>query len=187
MNVYRLLPDREKYGKLHFDGQLLLENLGDETFMSFHSLSYPIADKWPKCQGWFEEWRSDDLLKNKPDIYLEDAALVLSEKAKTALAAVIRCSGELLPFTCDDETFYLLIIHPVLPVDEKNSELEIEYGNMVGTKKLSFKPEDVGTHVLFKTAYDVFLSLFCSEKFKQAVEKHQLKGLFFESELAYSI
>ena len=188
MKLYRLVEDGERYGTLVFDGDLLRESLGWKVMLKLSSLTTDIADKWPQINGWFHSLYEDKGIDDKPDVFVTAYAwLVLSSKARALLEPVLYKAGEFLPFDCDGEAYYLLVPHVIIPVDENLSEYNFVDGDHRGTKKVVFRPEEVGVHTLFKTDFDYHLNLFCSEKFKSLVEMHKLTGVHFDEQLAKAV
>ena len=188
MKLYRLVRLVEQFGTLILDGDLLREALGRKILLKSTMLSENIGDKWPEISCWFHSIHEDEAMEEKPDIYLTESMwLVLSERAKKLLEPELRKAGEFLPFDCIGEPYYLLVPHHIIPVDEDKSEHYLIQGVTQGTEKVVFRNEDVGLHVLFKTDFDNGINLYCSEKFKKSVEKHNLSGIHFDTNLARSM
>lgn len=188
MKLYRLVRDEEQYGTLVLDGDLMKKSLGRKVILNSTLLTESIGEKWPVISGWFHSLYGGTSIEEKPDIYLTEYTwLILSAHAKEQLEPELRLAGEFLPFDCDGQAYFLLVPHHIIPVDADNSKLNLVDGRRRGTAKVVFRNEDVGSHVLFKTDYDNGLNLFCSDKLKKSVEKHQLNGVYFDTELARPI
>jgi len=196
MSVFRIVQDKDTFGYFNInDPYGLIDALGSRGYMGLPSLQESIIDKWPgDVSCLFIDAESETHSFNRPDLYVSDTALVLSARAKQALGQGMAKFGEYLPIWCDELEYYLFIAHVILPVNETLSEINyVDYPGLGipprrrGTKRVSFRPEDVGTNILFKTPFDNFMSLFCSLSFKQRVEGAGLKGIFFDSNLAKAI
>lgn len=108
---------------------------------------------------------------------------MLSIKAYEILRELITEFGELLPVTCDEGTFYIFNYRTLVDADPMQSEHLIESGNVIGVKRLGFDAKDVSNAVIFKTPFNNFTDLFCSNAFKQSVEAHGLTGVKFSESL----
>jgi len=188
MSLYRLSRNTDQYGLLTFSGDLLRKSLGRRAFMSLSSLTVYIGDKWPECHAWFDDLDGDIEITARPDVYIWNYTILsLSPRAKSVLGDQLLILGEFLPFQCGGEEWYLFVPHSVVEADESVSEHRIENGLMMGTNRLGFRSENVGTNMLFKTNYDKHANLYCSESFKSLVDRHQLSGLNFETDLAKAV
>lgn len=188
MTLYRLVKEREKFGGLILDGELMREALGRKILLNAPLLSVHIGDKWPPLSGCFHAENKRGSRKLNPDLYLTEYMwLILSARSKKLLTPLLRKAGEFLPFDCDGEPYYLLVPHHIISVNEDESEHYVIQGITQGTEKVVFRDEDVGLHVLFKTAFDNGLNLYCAEKFKKAVENYDLTGIYFDTNLARAV
>ena len=52
-----------------------------------------------------------------------------------------------------------------------------------GNSFISFHEEKLAGHTIFRTAFDSYHGIFCSEQFKLAVEKASLRGIVFSKDL----
>ncbi len=114
-----------------------------------------------------------------------DVFLVLSPRAKELLSPVLNLLGEFLPFECRDEEYYVFSVHSVIEPAPSESNILSNNGVFAGVSSLSFRPEAVGTQILFKTSFDRFSHLYCTEKFKDIIELNGLNGILFSSDFGH--
>lgn len=112
------------------------------------------------------------------------ATLVLSPKAFSLLSDLISPFGECLSVDVNGETYTIFNCLTFADVDKENSAQRIKHGEIMGITKLAFDAVDITDKILFKTDYNRCLDIFCTDAFKMAVEKNNLTGLSFSTELA---
>lgn len=121
-----------------------------------------------------------------PDVSLwsggSGSSLVLSPKAFRFLGDVLQPFGELLPVIVGDETFYIFNCLTLGEADENKTEHEYVDGMKFGLKHIEFN-EDADNHVVFKSKVDGCTTLFCGERFKNAIEEFKLNGIIFDKNL----
>ena len=111
-----------------------------------------------------------------------DATLVLSPKAYRMLGGLLQPAGEFLPVLVRDETYYIFNCFILGEADEVKSEYEYVDGVEFGLKYLVFK-ESATEHLVFKSTFQGCLTLFCGDRFKNAVEGFGLQGIIFDTNL----
>ncbi|BFM16726.1 hypothetical protein R50073_29090 [Maricurvus nonylphenolicus] len=184
MNIYKIIPDERTYGGLFFDGVLLRKTLGRQLSRKLTSVTASIADDWRDCDGWFSSLYDDSDIPVYPDLSVwKGSILVLSERAEACLKKDLSPFGEFLPFTTDKGTFFLFVPHVVVDADALKSERMIEEGADIGPAKIVFTMESVGTNLIFKTEYDQYTSVFCTEKLKTLISKAGLTGVALSQDL----
>ena len=163
---------------------LLPESYSDiEIFQfSYHNLSF--APWWNNMQSRFVQ-SEDSLSLPIPDIslWLPGAALVLSTRAYDALLGAIADFGELLPVSCQGETYYIFNCLTLGEVDEKGSKYIVDEGVILGVESMKFDQKDVGDKIIFKTTFNRCTDLYCNSTFKNIVESHNLTGITFKTDL----
>ena len=118
-----------------------------------------------------------------PDVSIWiDASLVLTPKAYRLLGDLLKSSGEFLPVSAGDETYYIFNCFVFGEEDENKSKYEVVDGNVFGLESLVFK-ESASELLAFKSKLQSCLTLFCNEQFKEAVESFELSGIVFDSNL----
>jgi hypothetical protein len=188
MKLYRIISDTSKFGSLEiFNTEELMSNFGIVKYRKLRSVQDSISDKWPQSHGSFYDMFSDktEELPVAPDVYLwMNVFLVLSTKAKAILSPMLDIFGEFLPFECNGLKYYIFAVNSIIePELSKHSSLSSN-GNYAGISSLSFNPETIGTHIIFKTSFDRFNYLYCTENLKGIIELNELTGLQFSEDLS---
>ena len=189
MHIYRIEPMSDKFGMLELSSKALIEAYGDLGYEDIREAETSLADSWPECGAALYDYHSTNVseLHAIPDIYTWNGCfLVLSEQAKCYLEDILAPLGEFLPFTLDSQPYHLLSLHNVVtPTPDLTEEL-IESGVPTGIKSLAFDLPDIGAPAAFKTAFDYFNHVYCTEQLKKRVMSSDLDvGVTFVSELAY--
>lgn len=191
MKLFKIIPNTVDFGGLEiFNTEELLKNLGVVRYRKLRSVQSSILDVWPNGHGGFYNMYSEDAeeITSIPDVYLwMNVFLVLSPKAKEILNPLLTIFGEFLPFECNGEIYFIFAVHSLIEPDTSNSEALINNGVYAGISSLVFKSEVVGSHILFKTSFDRFSHLYCTEQFRNAVESNFLTGLSFSTNLSSEI
>ncbi|MCA6064188.1 hypothetical protein [Thalassolituus marinus] len=189
MKIYRIEPMVDTYGMLELSSKAITDVYGDLGFDELREAESNLADTWPECGAALYDYHTAKVLNlhDLPDIYTWNGCfLVLSERAKKRLQSLLERIGEFLPFTLDSQRYHLFSLHSIVTPDSINSELLEEDGVSVGIKSLSFELPDIGSPVAFKTDFDYFNHVYCTEQFKQNVIESGLKsGIDFAEKLAY--
>ncbi|TNC83795.1 MAG: hypothetical protein CSH37_12960 [Thalassolituus sp.] len=189
MNIYRIEPISDKFGMLELSSKAITEAYGDLGYEDLREAEANLADSWPDCGAALYDYHSTDVreLHALPDIYTWNGCfLVLSERAKCNLEDLLALFGEFLPFTLDGQSYHLLSLHNVVtPLSDQSEEL-LENGIAVGIKSLAFNLPDIGAPAVFKTDFDYFNHVYCTDHFRKRVMASNLEvGITFVSELAY--
>lgn len=189
MNIYRIEPISDKFGMLELSSKAITEAYGDLGYEDLREAETSLADSWPECGAALYDYHSVKVreLHALPDIYTWNGCfLVLSERAKWDLEDMLAPLGEFLPFTLDSQPYHLLSLHNVVTPKPDLTEELIENGLPIGIKSLAFDLPDIGAPVAFKTDFDYFNHVYCTEQFKQRVITSDFEvGITFASELAY--
>lgn len=184
MDIYKIIPDEKTYGGLFFDGELLRKVLGRQLSRKLTSLTASIADNWRECDGWFSSLYDDSDIPVYPDLSVwKGSILVLSESAEACLKKELSSFGEFLPFNTDKGAYSLFIPHVIVNADALKSERMIEEGVDIGPAKIAFSSESIGTNLIFKTEYDQYTRVFCTERLKALISKAGLTGVIFSQDL----
>lgn len=118
--------------------------------------------------------------KNIPDIDEFQGRLFLSEKAFNALHELIKNDGEFVPAIYEFGTAYVFTPLRVAEADMRIT-LKNEWDEIVN---LGFDEEQVKNWSLFRTEYNAYMRLYCSDSVKNAIEEASLSGLFITTDLA---
>lgn len=182
--IYKLRYDRFKFLVFEIMPDEVEEKLGD-----FFILHEPLwTDFWKPLNAIFFDDSDNKNVITPPDItcwFIDN--LVLNEKAYQLLSETLAPYGELLPVKCEGIPYWVLHITQftkIDAVDEDKSERVIEESGYIDMKQLTFKADKVKDLLLFKTEFDGYKNIYCSEKFKERVEAAGLQGLVFSTDLA---
>ncbi|MAE35906.1 MAG: hypothetical protein CMH97_11900 [Oceanospirillaceae bacterium] len=189
MHIYRIEPMSDKFGMLELSSKAITEAYGDLGYEDLREAETNLADSWPECGAALYDYHSTNVreLHALPDIYTWNGCfLVLSERAKCDLEDLLSPLGEFLPFTLDDHSYHLLSLHNVVNPKSDQTEELFENGIPIGIKSLAFDLPDIGVPAAFKTGFDYFNHVYCTEQFKKRLMASDLDvGVTFVSELAY--
>ncbi|MCW8125697.1 hypothetical protein [Microbulbifer halophilus] len=120
-----------------------------------------------------------------PDLQVMNGRIFFSQKAFDLIGSSLSQDGEFLPITYDGKTGYIFNPHVIAEdhdaLDDKVT-IKNDYGDL---QNLGFIEEKLpaGTQV-FRTKADSYHGVFCTELFKQDVERSGLVGIFFQPDLA---
>jgi hypothetical protein len=191
VKLFKIIPSTIDFGTLEiFNTEELLKNLGVVRYRKLRSVQSSIVDVWPKSHGGFYNMYSADAeeISSVPDVYIwMNVFLVLSPKAKEILSPLLTIFGEFLPFECNEKIYFIFVVHSLIEPDTSESEVLINNEVYAGISSLVFKSEIVGSHILFKTSFDRFSHLYCTEKFRNVVETNFLTGISFSTDLSSKV
>lgn len=200
MIVYAIVQDGWKFKQFGMDQDLYVdvyenslpkdrpENYGYSyhELLDFGTHNLSVIDWWIKVSARYTASRR--IAEEK--ILIPDIAewiygtIVLSRKAKNALAPLIEGFGELLPVEVDGNEFYIFNCLTFAEHDQLKAKREKVNVDGEERAKLSFNMADVKNKPIFKTKTKISdVNLFCNEDFKQSVEKAGLTGINFNINL----
>jgi|TARA_Y100000296_G_scaffold46854_1_gene53729 hypothetical protein len=189
MNIYRIEPISDKFGMLELSSKAITEAYGDLGYEDLREAETSLADSWPDCGAALYDYHSTNVreLHALPDVYTWNGCfLVLSDQAKRDFEDLLASLGEFLPLTLDGQPYYLLSLHNVVNPKPDRAEELLENGIPVGIKSLDFDLPDIGAPAVFKTDFDYFNHVYCTDQFRKRVIASNLEiGIMFVSELAY--
>ena len=150
-----------------------------------------IENRIVACQPVNDIWQNFIVLpeevKKRTDFFeiSGSSAIVLSQKAMTVFSPFLNSDEiELLPFTSDEQTYYLLNIKSFTKgaINIENSELELIAANLIASfETLIFNPEQLENKCIFvvpELPYQVFIT----DIFRNIYIENNLTGL----ELSYN-
>lgn len=172
---YKMLTYSHEY---KIDSIVAIRNGG--TTLIANGTPHQFLTNWKEIEVIFVDgYPENGKAKVMPDIAFTYGRLFLSQKALDMLAETLNATkGELLPVRYN-QGLKGFIFNPLctLEVDHalshKNADGEI--------MKIAFTQEAL----LFKTPFDHFFSLFCSQNFKSIIDQSGLNGLTFTSDLTH--
>ena len=175
--LYRLNSDGNDFLHLVYDDAEVIEKLGEDNLIQIECDVRAYSPVWKKLNVSFEAAMGGKRSGPIPDLQVHSGHLFLSAEARAALAGVLENVGEILPVTyCGKEG---AIFNPlsVLEASHKSSTKN-SYGDVTS---LFFDSEKL----IFKTPFDDYFGVYCSDEFKNLVEAAALTGIVFEKDLSH--
>lgn len=158
------------------------ENIPFDDVLDFHLKNTAMKSWWKTPETEFIHL-SGNTSAPIPDISKWiDSTLVLSPRAYRLLGELLQPSGELLPVSIGEETYYIFNCFILGKEDEEKSRFEPSEGMQIGLELLEFK-DSAAELLIFKSKLESCLSIFCGERFKNTVESFELNGIIFDENL----
>lgn len=191
MKLYKVSPDYKNFLAFSLPIKDLIVNLGKDIppkkLLHFYKHNLSLSEKWPNMTASFHPVEGITESSNLPDISTwVPGTLIMSENSRTALSD-LNGIGEFLPVSTNNGNYWIFNCMTITPADETNSSRVMESGQVLDVETLAFNPEDINGKHLFKTDYNGFRDLFCTEEFKRMVLDEKLEGLLFSDNLASGI
>lgn len=183
--IYKLRFDRNKYLVFELPTEELKNKLGKTYFLSLKKESWKSF--WEEIQAEFLDESERGHKPGLPDItcWFTDQ-LVLSEHAYQSLKGLLEPYGEFLPVQYSGQPYWVFHITELTGmdvIDETKSARNIDESGFIDVDKLSFQEDKVSGLLVFKTEFNGYKSVYCTQQFKDAVESKGLRGLEFETDL----
>lgn len=176
--IYRIHPNHEKYKSFVLNSKVVRKALGADTMFHFSREPKSYQQSWTPFEISFSELGSKNNA-NLPDISARNGRLYLSEAAYDALRTILAPHGELLPVFHESNKGFLFnplsLAENYQALDPKAC-VKNEFGEVEAIGFLEEKLTDVD---VFRSEFDGYAGIFCSDAFKSAVERHHLQGLLF--------
>ncbi|WP_062264306.1 hypothetical protein [Endozoicomonas arenosclerae] len=171
MQIYKVVSD-PRYGVLFPDLIAIGQQLDDPSeFMEAISSAKSLQSSWINLEGTLDDPdKPGDLCRTQIN------HLTLSSKAKEQLQSVVSDSGELLPFSFEGDSWYLLNVLNSIPAKENESRIN-QYS---AVEAIAFSAKDLENQMLWTSSFGYDGDIYCSDKFIEVVEKAGLTGLGFE-------
>lgn len=185
MTVYKINADYDQYLSFTVKNTELYSKM-PEYSARFSAKSR--LEKWIKPEAMF--YSSQNFCGN-PDALADitlwcSGNLVLNVRAYMVLQQALCRVGEFLPVSCAGVNYHIFNILNVIPdaiVDKENTKECYEGKVYMGLTSLAFHTSELAEHLIFKTNADKRVSAYCTDAFKQLIDRHKLKGLRFETNL----
>jgi hypothetical protein len=184
--IYKLRFDRNKHLAFDISPEELEKKLGEDHFFM---LDEPVwKDFWKSLDVQFHDDSDKKNVSSLPDItcwFIDQ--LVLSEKAYSALSEALTPYGEFLSVSYNGSSFWIFHVTKLTGLDvinQADSERVVEASGHTEVKQMSFNSNAVDDLLVFKTEYNRFKNIYCSDEFKTLVENAGLEGLVFNEDLA---
>lgn len=188
MTTYKILPDHERFCAFALPMKTVLLAIGKKIppakLMHFYKHNVSLTNVWTAISGGFEPIDGVTDGSAVPDITMwVPGTMVLSNAAANALPEISRY-GELLPVETPVGQYWILNCMTQISADERFSRHTVESSQVLDVESLKFKDEDAANAGLFKSAFDGYRNLYCSEKVKDSVLDKKLTGVTFSENLA---
>ncbi|MEK9713406.1 MAG: hypothetical protein VW258_12660 [Thalassolituus sp.] len=179
--LYRLNSNDIDYLSLIYDDEEVIEKLGEENLIQIECDPREYAPIWKKLSVRFEPALGGKSDKPIPDLQVHSGHLFLSEMALKALKDVLEPYGELLPvvYSSDNEASKEGAIFNPLKIVAAN-EITSTKDSFGEVASLFFDTEEV----IFKTDFDDYFGLYCSNEFQRLIEANELTGMELRENLA---
>jgi len=172
MNVYVLRADLNRYRSIYYTE----EDDIIEFMRGFNGT--PIGRSWT-AQGKFQFNRGRLTKGDTPGLATHAPAFSL--KAAKILADFLEPNGELLPITCNDESYFVFNVTRVIDaLDEAACELKLfDDGDIMDVVRFAFYPDRLKGATVFKVPQCVLMDVFVTDPFVERVKAAGLKGFTF--------
>ncbi len=187
MKIFKVLPDYGNFSAFRLPMKDLMLKLGKKIppkkLMHFYRHNLSLLEHWQNISATFEPVEGITEDQNQPDISTwVSGTLVMSDKSRNVLTG-LEDLGEILPVETNQGTYWIFNCSTIVAADESRSSRTVESGQVLDIQTLVFNTESIDDKLLFKTDYDGFRSLFCTDKFRTQVIDNKLGGILFAEEL----
>lgn len=188
MTIYKILPDFEHYCAFTLPMKHVLQSIGKTIpatkLMHFYKHNLYLKSAWNDMAATFEPVGGVATVDQIPDVTVwVPGTLVLSTSAVETLRD-IEDYGELLPVETPAGRYWILNCMKQINADEQHSANTTEAGQVLDVATLQFRDEEASRAALFKTPFDGYRNIFCSQQMKDAIQQARLGGLKFSEQLA---
>lgn len=184
--IYKLRFERSNYLTFEISPDEFEEKFGDDYLFMLDKACW--KNFWKPLNARFLDFSDNKNVTTLPDItcWFTDQ-IVLNEKAYSLLSESLADYGEFLPVISDGIRYWILHVTKKTgndAIDDDKSGRTIEEGGYIEISKITFKDEAINHLLLFKSEFDGFRDIYCTEEFKDLLDGHNLQGLVFNSNLA---
>jgi len=178
--IYSIHPQVDSYLWFNLDGDAARKALGEDTIFHFDESPTSYRESWSLLEIEFYSANGKNDLPI-PDVSQRHGRLLLSEKAHATLSPLIAPFGEFLPVYCGEYQGYLFNI---LALEDTALNPQLCQKNEWGEINWLGFDEAKVTSDVFRTEYDNFMSIFCTETVFNAYKAANLAGVMFTENLA---
>ncbi|WP_445362471.1 hypothetical protein ACJJIQ_16575 [Microbulbifer sp. ANSA003] len=177
--VYQVFHNDFDYMTPYFEPKEIIGKQGSIRF-SFDTTPKSYASNWKPMELSLKSCDSPPII---PTLSKWQNYLVLHESAYQALEGILGPFGEFLPCTHQESKFYLF--NPLTIADELDAVIP---GSVTRKENLlsgiEFDENKLKDVPVFRTK-EAYISIYCTETFKDLVESEKLDGLSFTSNLTH--
>ncbi len=182
--AYKLRFNRNTHLLFDISADEIEAKLGD-MFLLDHSEKW--SDIWKPLDGRFYDNSDKKNRVSVPDITLWFTdEIVCNEKAYRVLKEPLGSYGEWLPVKVEGISYWLLHVTKKTEMENINLKASERTIDVIEVQKLSFIQNKIEDLLIFKTAYNNYQNIYCTEDFRSLIEKNELQGLSFSSDMTNS-
>lgn len=187
VTIYKILPDFEHYCAFTLPMTHVLQVIGKTIpatkLMHFYKHNLYLKGVWADIAATFEPVEGVATTDKIPDVTVwVPGTLVLSTSAVETLGD-IEDYGELLPVETPAGRYWILNCMRQINADEQYSANITNAGQVLDVETLQFRDEEANRAGLFKTPFDGYRNVFCSQELKDSIQQAKLGGLKFSDQL----
>ena len=183
MTIYRVHPDIDNYQILSISTDEVLNKLGDKYPFHIDPSPHSYSAIWRTLDINFHAAISTLEAQGIPNVSVDKGRLFTNESAFKLIETLISNKDEALLVNYDSQPGYIinvrLLAEDYLGVDTNRCKKNI-YGDL---ESIGFIESKMKEAHLFRTEYDDFMGLYCSEEFKTIIEENNLSGITFSPDL----
>ena len=183
MTIYRIHPDRLNFSLMTISTKEILDKLGREYPFHIDPSPKSYKDIWSALEVDFYDSSDRGTASDLPDITVGNGKFFLNTQAYEKIHSLLDPYGEFLPVKYGDKAGYIFnclsLAEDVDGLDKKLS-IKNEYEDL---QSLVFYEEKITSMAIFRTEFDGYMGFFCTDKFKDAIERIDLKGITFSIDL----
>lgn len=180
--IYRIHPDVSHYKSFVISSKEARRRLGSDTLFHFDQTPRPYLNQWKGMTIEFASLARSNKLP-VPDLMVRHGRLFVSSKAYKALVALLTDHGEFLPVSFEGgEGYFFNILSDAESHDGLNAALSTrdQHGDV---QSVAFHEDRVRDMPVFRTEFDDYLGVYCTDEFKRVVEAEGLTGITLSQDL----
>ncbi|MGL6161866.1 hypothetical protein [Microbulbifer sp.] len=177
MKIYQIFQNDSDYMTLYFDPDEVEDKLGNDDFV-FFTTPKSYASDWVPLELSIKACDSPPMI---PSISTWQNYLVLHNSAYQALEGLLAPYGEFLPCMYQEAKFYLF--NPLTIAEDLSAVVPgsvTRKGNLLSG--IEFEAGKLERVPVFRTK-ESYISIYCTEVFKELIQSENLDGLLFSANL----
>jgi hypothetical protein len=187
MTVYKLTRDTTHYCYLDLPMQKILKRFAGQVppkqMMHFYRHGLQLKPLWVGIDAQFTSVEGVTESDAAPDVTVWAHGTVVLSGAALSQLNVDESWGELLPVTTPKGTYWVVNLRNDIEPDTTQSRNVIEAGSVLDVERLVFDEPKLPADAPFKTAFDGYRGIFCTESLKEKIELAGCHGLLFSEDL----
>ena len=180
--IYVMHPDISRFKSFVIDSKEARRKLGSDTMFHFDQRPLAYLNVWQPLEIEFAKLSSSRKL-SLPDVVVRDGRMFLNKTSYEVLYDLLKGCGEFLPITYGGEKGYLFNILSLADACgglNKKLSTKDQYGDI---QSLAFYEEVLQSMPVFRTEFDRYMGIYCTENFKHKFEDAGLCGIIFSNDL----